>query len=191
MAHTIPFEKIEDILSHLESSIQESPISGKISVPLISADGQKLVREGQQKAFQKIMMKAASLSMLSSLRCKRDEKVAETSLGALRCERQEASRWLEAAQSLLEEAKSEKDQTIPSLTDLDDAASVMVSFSALSKDHAKQLESQIERGRGEISKLDERIEEILTGSELDIQISDEEHKQLSMLCPSYAYDTRR
>jgi hypothetical protein len=191
MAHGIPFEKIDDILVSLEEALQEKTISGKISVPLISVDGQKLVKEGQQKAFQGIMMKASGLSLLSSLRCKRDERIAETTLGAKRCERHEAKRWLEAAEALLTAAKAEQNQTIPNLTDLDDAREVMVTFSALSKEDAKKLEQQIERGRVEIGKLDESIHEILKGRDLDIEISDEQHRVLALMCPAYSYDNPR
>ena len=183
MAHSIPFDRIDSVLASLEEALSAQTIAPKISVPLMSPDGQDRVKSGQRKAMESIMRKAAGRSLLARLSNRKAERIAETGLAALKRERQEADLWLTEAEILLSGVREEGKQELPSLNDIDDAVRLTVNFAALSSEDLKRLTAQVEKGRAEISRMDAKIQEILGSGDLDLELNEQERDQLRSICP--------
>jgi hypothetical protein len=185
MTRSIPFDKIDSVLSSLEEALSKHSIAPKLAIPLMSPDSQDRVKAGQKKSMEDITRKAAGRSLLARLGNRRDELVASTGLAALRRERQEADLWLTEAEILLTGVREERKQELPCFNDIDDAVRLTVTFAALSSEDCKRLSSQVEKGRAQIARLDDRITEILKSGDLDVELSDQDHEHLAALCPEH------
>lgn len=189
MLSRIPLNRVPQIINEIEKTITSSEISGRVSVPLLSADAGDQVQKAQEDTMFHLNRLMDGGRLVAKMRLMYEEALISSGVANMQYELKSGTAWLEVSRRLLSEATSGEPQEIPFFSDPNQARATEISFSALNPDDQDKVDRMIQRAEATVEQVQKKISSAMEGTNIELEDSDLD--TLKALVPSVRYGIER